>query len=130
MNIASAIAIYANVCKELREPLMFPGNLRFYTGFDSHSHSKLIAGTTSGIIASPFSALLILPLSFLQNSKSGQPLTQTSLMNASIASTAILQHGNICGPALPNTLASAFHLTNSHAAPLFLPKPRCRKTLH
>ncbi|RPA99207.1 NAD(P)-binding protein [Choiromyces venosus 120613-1] len=43
MNIASALAIYATVCHELSEPLFFPGNETFYTGWDSHSYSKLIA---------------------------------------------------------------------------------------
>lgn len=44
MNIASTIAIYAVVSKELGESLLFPGNYRFYTAAYSASHSKLIAG--------------------------------------------------------------------------------------
>lgn len=44
MNMASAIAIYASVCKELGEPLHFTGNLPGYTTFDTHSSAKLVAG--------------------------------------------------------------------------------------
>ncbi|KAH8151661.1 uncharacterized protein LAJ45_04283 [Morchella importuna] len=43
MNMASAIAIYASVCKELGEPLHFTGNLPGYTTFDTHSSAKLVA---------------------------------------------------------------------------------------
>jgi len=46
MSIASALATYATVCHELNEPLFFPGNETSYTGWDNHSHSKLIAGTS------------------------------------------------------------------------------------
>lgn len=46
MNIASALATYATVCHELNEPLFFPGNETFYTGWDNHSHSKLISDTS------------------------------------------------------------------------------------
>lgn len=52
MNIASALATYATVCHELNEPLFFPGNETFYTGWDNHSHSKLIAGTSPPCVKS------------------------------------------------------------------------------
>ncbi|KAI5842516.1 NAD dependent epimerase/dehydratase family protein [Morchella snyderi] len=43
MNLASAVAVYASVCKELGEPLHFTGNLFAYTTFDTHSSAKLTA---------------------------------------------------------------------------------------
>ncbi|KAL2312031.1 Epimarase [Schizosaccharomyces pombe] len=43
MNEAFTIALYALVCRELHEPFRFPGNEKFYLGFDDISYSKLIA---------------------------------------------------------------------------------------
>lgn len=130
MNIASAVAIYATITKELREPLVFPGNLRFYTGYDSHSHSKLIAGTITFIIYLFFHSLINKTLySHSQNLRSGRLSTQTLVMNASTVLMAILQPGRICGPALPNTSASASLLINLHALLHSLVRRRFRRTL-
>jgi len=41
MNLVSAIGIYATVCKELNQPLIWPGSPHFYTMFDSFTDSTL-----------------------------------------------------------------------------------------
>ncbi|BFZ61275.1 hypothetical protein YB2330_002334 [Saitoella coloradoensis] len=43
MSLATTIAIYASVQKELGEPLWWPGNERFYRGWDDSSYAPLIA---------------------------------------------------------------------------------------
>ena len=43
MNLATALALYATVCRELGEPLLFPGSERFYPDFDCFTSSKLHA---------------------------------------------------------------------------------------
>ncbi|KAH8833208.1 NAD dependent epimerase/dehydratase family protein [Flagelloscypha sp. PMI_526] len=43
MNLATAIALYAVVSKELWQGLSFPGNERFYLGFDCMTDSRLHA---------------------------------------------------------------------------------------
>ncbi|KAI9860194.1 MAG: hypothetical protein M1813_006304 [Trichoglossum hirsutum] len=43
MNLTTALGLYATVCHELGEPLLFPGSERFYTGFDCFTSSKLHA---------------------------------------------------------------------------------------
>jgi len=53
MSIALAFAIYAPVCHESNEPLLFPGNETFYTDWGSHSYSELIAGTSPPSVKSP-----------------------------------------------------------------------------
>ena len=42
MNLSTALALYASVTKELAEPFVFPGNERFYRGFDSFTASGLL----------------------------------------------------------------------------------------
>ena len=42
MNLSTALALYASVTKELGEPFIFPGNERFYMGFDSFTASSLL----------------------------------------------------------------------------------------
>lgn len=43
MNLVSAIGIYASICKELDQPLIWPGSPHFYTKFDSLTCSTLHA---------------------------------------------------------------------------------------
>ena len=43
MNLSTSIGLYAVITKELKQPLIFPGSLRCYTGFDCFSGSKLHA---------------------------------------------------------------------------------------
>jgi len=43
MNLASSIGIYAAVCKELGQDLVWPGSETFYTRFDAFTSSKLHA---------------------------------------------------------------------------------------
>lgn len=43
MNLVTALGVYAVICKELREPFIFPGSRDFYTRFDSFTDSKLHA---------------------------------------------------------------------------------------
>ncbi|KAH0339896.1 NAD dependent epimerase/dehydratase family protein, partial [Aureobasidium melanogenum] len=43
MNLVSAIGIYASICKELHQPLIWPGSPHFYTMFDSLTCSTLHA---------------------------------------------------------------------------------------
>lgn len=43
MNLASGIGIYAAVCKEMGQDLVWPGSETFYTKFDSFTCSKLHA---------------------------------------------------------------------------------------
>ncbi|KZO96371.1 hypothetical protein CALVIDRAFT_537144 [Calocera viscosa TUFC12733] len=43
MNLTTPLALYASITSELHEPLYFPGNPRFYTGFDTLSYAPLIA---------------------------------------------------------------------------------------
>ncbi|KAI4733384.1 NAD dependent epimerase/dehydratase family protein [Aureobasidium sp. EXF-12298] len=43
MNLVSAIGIYASICKELNQPLTWPGSPHFYTQFDSFTDSTLHA---------------------------------------------------------------------------------------
>jgi hypothetical protein len=44
MNITTAIALYASVCKELGEDILYPGNEDMYLGWDSFTSNKLHAG--------------------------------------------------------------------------------------
>lgn len=43
MNLVSAVGIYAAICKELKQPLIWPGSANFYTMFDSLTSSALHA---------------------------------------------------------------------------------------
>lgn len=43
MNLVAAIGIYATVCKELDQPLIWPGSPHFYTMFDCFTDSTLHA---------------------------------------------------------------------------------------
>jgi nucleoside-diphosphate-sugar epimerase len=43
MNLVSAIGVYASVCKELNQPMIWPGSPHFYTQFDSFTDSTLHA---------------------------------------------------------------------------------------
>ena len=42
MNLSTALALYASITKELGEPFVFPGNERFYRGFDSFTAASLL----------------------------------------------------------------------------------------
>jgi len=43
MNLVSAVGIYALVCKEMNQPLIWPGSPQFYLQFDSFTDSTLHA---------------------------------------------------------------------------------------
>ncbi|KAF8574919.1 hypothetical protein K439DRAFT_1641825 [Ramaria rubella] len=56
MNLAVTLALYASVQKELREPLWFPGNERFYCGWDDQTYAPLLANFEEWVALQPHTA--------------------------------------------------------------------------
>ncbi|KAI5198652.1 NAD dependent epimerase/dehydratase family protein [Aureobasidium subglaciale] len=56
MNLVSAIGIYASICKELKQPFIWPGSPHFYTMFDSFTSSTLHAQFNTWAATAPSAA--------------------------------------------------------------------------
>ena len=91
MNLATAIALYAIISRELGEDFYFPGSLRMYLGYDSFTSSELYAGKLTND-----SAFMLNKYSW-QNSTNGLHSNQNARIRFSMWLTATSSLCRTCG---------------------------------
>ena len=107
MNLATAIALYATISRELGEDFYFPGSLRMYLGYDSFTSSELYAGRMTNDFT------FMLNKSSWQNSTNGPHLNRNARIRFSMWLTATSSPCRTCGRRWPNISGSTFRLANS-----------------